>query len=99
VPKTRNQFCINFLKGCDTDDCGIVALDSGCAFWIYPNERSTLGRPVWLRTTIPKSDAYYTLAFFFFDVLGCCQTDLEPLDTKETLMRVMQPGIPFPGLS
>jgi hypothetical protein len=93
--KCSERAFINFLKGCDTDECEIVALDSGCSIWIHPTKRSKLGKPAWIRTTTPKSDAYYTLAFFFFSMLGCCQENLEPLDTFRILLRVAEQGRPF----
>jgi len=93
--KCSERVFINFLKGCDTDDCGIVALDSGCSIWVYPNKRSTSGKPAWVQITSPKSGAYDTLAFFFFTILACCQVDLEPLNTKEILTRVGQQGPPI----
>lgn len=93
--KCSEKAFIDFLKGCDTDDCAIVALDSGCSIWIGPKNRRTPAKPAWVSTTIPQSDAYATLAFFFFETLGCCQDGLGPLNTHEILIRVAQQGPPL----
>jgi len=83
--KCSERACIDFLKECDGEDCGIVALDSGCSIWVGPKNFSMPAKPVWLPTTIPESDAYSTLAFFFFNVLASCQVDLEPLNVIKIL--------------
>jgi hypothetical protein len=83
---TTESSCLRFLKGNSEEDCTLVALDSGSSVWVGPKDRSKPARPVWLNTTEPQAGLYSTLAFFFFGVLACCQTELTHLN----IIRVLQ---------
>ena len=72
---TTESSCLRFLRSSSREDCTLVALDSGSSIWVGSNDRTKPARPVWLNTTDPEAGIYSTLAFFFFGVLDCCQTE------------------------
>lgn len=84
--KTSQSNCLRFLRANSEQDCTLVALDSGSSFWVGHKDQSKPARPVWLNTTEPEAGTYSTLAFFFFGVLDCCDTEPRRLN----IMKILQ---------
>ena len=77
--------CVNFAGAGRPGDRAIVSLDTGCSVWVQPNDPEGALTPCWLDTVAPEVDYYATLAFFYFELLGCCQPTRAPLDRVRIL--------------
>lgn len=42
--------------------------------------------PHWFDTTVPDADYYATLAFFYFELLSCCEPTRVPLNHVKILL-------------
>jgi hypothetical protein len=85
---TTQNNCLRFLTDNNAEDCSIVALDAGFSTWIG---RGPSLRAIWFDITNPRIGRFSTLALFFFDILGRCQTELKRLDMGKIFMSCM-PG-------
>lgn len=78
--------CLSFAGAGRPGDCSIVSLDSGCSIWVQPDDPTAELSPHWLDATVPDADYYATLAFFYFELLSCCQPTRAPLNHVKILL-------------